>query len=297
MWQNWNLVIKPNPDTFKNITNSITSNHQSTPIYELVYGTTLDSFKNINYDKCSAVNWNVKKLVSGQLRTPSKISPIQWQYSAVNWNVTKVGSGQLTPSKISSIQWQVGEITGQLRTVKNITNSMTSIQQSTEMWQICELVIGPTPDTFKNITNSITSNHQSTSIWQFMKRHNSGAVNWNVTNLWVGNRANSGHRQKYHQFNDKYSAVNWNVINLWVGNRANSGHLQKYHQFNDKYSAVNWNVTNLWVGNRANSGLLQKYHHFNDKYSAVNWNVTNLWVGNRTNSRHLQIRCEKIENW
>ena len=49
---------------------------------------------------------------------------------------------------------------------KNITISMTSIQQSTEMWQICELVIGPTPDTFKNLINLIKSNHQSTSILQ-----------------------------------------------------------------------------------------------------------------------------------
>ena len=39
---------------------------------------------------------------------------------------------------------------------------MKSVQQSTEMWQISELEIRPTPDTLKNITNSMMSIQLST---------------------------------------------------------------------------------------------------------------------------------------
>ena len=157
------LVIGPTPDSSKNITNSMMSIHQSTEMWH-------------KFVSC----------YSGQLRHLQKYHQLYDKHQSTSMR--------------QFMRWDSGKL---WIPTKNINNSITSVQQSTEMWKICELLIGPTPDTFKNVTNSMTSiqhiNNSITSVQQTTEM-------WKICELVIGPTPDSF--KKYNQFNDTYSPVN-----------------------------------------------------------------------------------------
>ena len=170
-------------------------------------------------------------------------------------------------------------------TFENITISMTSNHHSTSLWQICELVIGSTPDSFKNITNSMTSIHQSTEMWQIWDlviKPNPATlkispIQWqlitgqfHVTNLRVGNLANSRHVQMFLSVNDKKSLVKFSARKLTI----NNGMVLKFGMIPvHEYLTIIFTGNCHWIKSVCKNitNLMSSNHHSTSMWQ--NWNL------------------------